>query len=339
MKILVFEYITGGGFCREDLPKSLAAEGLLMLKALLRDLSALDVEPVFLLDVRLSGEVGAIGGNAGSVVHVEQTDDINAILQTHMDYCDAVWLLAPEMDNVLLNLTRMVERHGKILLSSPSAVVELTSDKYKTFQHLTAHDIPAVPTEFLNRWDFYKIGGQRHVLKPFDGMGCVQTFIIDSGDDFEQVKLELDGPERYIVQPFVEGQSKSLSCLFRNGKGWLLSINGLAVQVEGRKLTLSLCRVNVSTDTNKYQSLTDRIARAIPGLWGYAGIDFIENSEGIAVLEINPRLTTSYAGIRQARGLNVAEQTVSMLKQDPVLKFTQDRLITVSVTKGVTNAS
>ena len=35
MKILVFEYITGGGFNKHELPDALANEGRLMLQALL----------------------------------------------------------------------------------------------------------------------------------------------------------------------------------------------------------------------------------------------------------------------------------------------------------------
>lgn len=41
MKILVFEYITGGGFNRQELPASLAREGRLMLLALLDGLAAM----------------------------------------------------------------------------------------------------------------------------------------------------------------------------------------------------------------------------------------------------------------------------------------------------------
>jgi predicted ATP-grasp superfamily ATP-dependent carboligase len=41
-------------------------------------------------------------------------------------------------------------------------------------------------------------------------------------------------------------------------------------------------------------------------LWGYAGIDFIDTDAGPLALEVNPRLTTSYAGLRRAMGINPA---------------------------------
>ena len=45
---------------------------------------------------------------------------------------------------------------------------------------------------------------------------------------------------------------------------------------------------------------------ACPGLDGFIGIDVILTEEGPVVVEINPRVTTAYAGLRQALGLNPA---------------------------------
>jgi predicted ATP-grasp superfamily ATP-dependent carboligase len=50
----------------------------------------------------------------------------------------------------------------------------------------------------------------------------------------------------------------------------------------------------------------------VPGLWGYCGVDFIETPEGPVVVEINPRLTMSYVGLRDATGINPAELVLGM---------------------------
>jgi len=53
LKILVFEYITGGGFNKHELPDSLAKEGSLMLNALLDNLrSHVGIEITVMLDWR-----------------------------------------------------------------------------------------------------------------------------------------------------------------------------------------------------------------------------------------------------------------------------------------------
>jgi predicted ATP-grasp superfamily ATP-dependent carboligase len=41
-------------------------------------------------------------------------------------------------------------------------------------------------------------------------------------------------------------------------------------------------------------------------LWGYVGVDLVLADAGPIVLEINPRLTTSYCGLRDALGINPA---------------------------------
>ena len=54
MKILIFEYITGGGMIGEPLPAALVTEGELMLNAITRDFLAIDdVEVCILRDHRL----------------------------------------------------------------------------------------------------------------------------------------------------------------------------------------------------------------------------------------------------------------------------------------------
>lgn len=49
------------------------------------------------------------------------------------------------------------------------------------------------------------------------------------------------------------------------------------------------------------------IARAIPGLWGYAGVDLLKCEEGVKVLEINPCLTTSYTALSGKTAFNPAQ--------------------------------
>jgi predicted ATP-grasp superfamily ATP-dependent carboligase len=81
-----------------------------------------------------------------------------------------------------------------------------------------------------------------------------------------------------------------------------------------------------------YQNLIDQIAKALPELWGYIGIDLIETAEqGPLLLEINPRLTTSFVGIYPATGINVAEQVIQLLTNDPQIKPTQQQIVTVDI--------
>jgi predicted ATP-grasp superfamily ATP-dependent carboligase len=71
--------------------------------------------------------------------------------------------------------------------------------------------------------------------------------------------------------------------------------------------------VNAIRDSDgRYAQLAREVARALPGLWGYVGIDVIDAVDGPIVVEINPRLTTSYAGLRRALGINAAELVLDL---------------------------
>jgi predicted ATP-grasp superfamily ATP-dependent carboligase len=62
----------------------------------------------------------------------------------------------------------------------------------------------------------------------------------------------------------------------------------------------------------------------VPGLRGYVGVDVMLSDAGAVVIEINPRLTTAYLGIRQAVRENVAELALAacagVLPTPPVLR-------------------
>ena len=83
----------------------------------------------------------------------------------------------------------------------------------------------------------------------------------------------------------------------------------------GQGFILKGCQVNALYDADgHWQSLAGRVALAIPELWGYAGIDLILGPDGPVILEINPRLTTSYAGLRSATGENPAALVLDLLR-------------------------
>jgi predicted ATP-grasp superfamily ATP-dependent carboligase len=89
--------------------------------------------------------------------------------------------------------------------------------------------------------------------------------------------------------------------------------------------------VNHDSDLSVYRDLVDNIAHALPELWGYVGIDLIQTPEQQFVLEINPRLTTSFVGINAALGINVAENILQLLKGKPTLKAVCNQPITIEV--------
>jgi tyramine---L-glutamate ligase len=333
LKVLVFEYIIGGGLNTSNLPKSLAREGVLMLQSLVDDLAHIKtVEPLIMLDYRMLGKLSPQPTNIFAI-RPEQT--CHQEFMRLISLCDAVWPIAPESDSVLETLCVAVEQSGKLLLSSSSSAVFVAGNKWLTYACLRQHFIATVETQMLA--DFCFSSGE-WMLKPIDGVGCEDSFLITDQKYFNMKTAVLD-KHKYIIQPHIQGEKTSLSCLFKHGRGWLLCANRQHFELINQQYHLKGITVNFTPDISKYQNVVNDVAIAMPELWGYAGIDLIETPSQILILEINPRLTTSYAGIYKALGINCAKEVMELLTDDPQLVPTRNQAIHIKLTGKESHAS
>jgi predicted ATP-grasp superfamily ATP-dependent carboligase len=69
-----------------------------------------------------------------------------------------------------------------------------------------------------------------------------------------------------------------------------------------------------------FELLAHQIGISMPNLFGYMGVDVqIQQNQGkthYAILDINPRLTTSYVGLHQAMQVNPASCLLSLANQE-----------------------
>ncbi len=322
MRIFVYEHITGGGLLDQELPVALAREGDMMLQALLRDLGGIPgVEVVTTRDPRLP----ALGFPV-SVYTPHSAAEAGRVLEQCMDIADAVWPIAPESGEALERIHRSVLKRGRRLLGSHPDAVRLTASKQATSHHLLRVGIAVVPT--------YTPGDELHdasgkwVVKPDDGAGCSDTRLFHNLTAARQWLQFNSG--NYVLQPFIPGSALSLCVLCREGTADLLSCNRQRVAVGDDQFHFLGSVVNALTDEDgAFAELARRIAAAIPGLWGYVGIDLVQSNSQPVVMEVNPRLTTSYVGLHQALGCNPAELVLSLLDEAKPLrlpKFTPRRI-------------
>lgn len=309
MRIFVYEFITGGGLIGQSLPQSLAQEGDLMLHALLEDLAQLpDIEMSVCRDARLP--LPPLGGNI-RVLPVSEESGMVECFNAEMRRADAVWPIAPETGALLENLCRRVQAAGKQLLTSPAEAVRIGGDKLRTYELLRQHAIPAVASCRLP--GVLPAASSHWVVKARDGAGCADSMIVANNGAYQRVKATLNNPDNFILQPLTSGKPISLSCLFKHGEAALLSYNLQQIAICGAHFELHGCLVNAPCpDWELYRQFAQRVAQALPELWGYAGLDMLETPDGPLVMEINPRLTTSYAGLRQALQSNIAQRILDL---------------------------
>ncbi len=303
------EFITAGGFNHADLPASLVQEGELMRDALLRDLSQLPYQISTTVDARLA-RPEFCDDCAGIYAH----DNAWEIWQQQIRQADAVWLIAPETDGLLKKLTQLAVLQGKPVLGCGIAGLEMASQKLATCLALAKAQIHTIAGYTIENWP--GIDGQ-WVVKPNDGAGCADTLYIEKADAVVDWIAHNHRIHNHVIQPYQHGVAASISCVMHQGRAYVLSCNKQWISIENNVFHYAGSQVNGMQHLwDHFELLAQKIAESEMDLNGYIGIDVIVKADdAIVVVEINPRLTTSYAGLAQATGQNPAQLVINALTQ------------------------
>lgn len=303
MHHFLFEFITGGGLSDQDLPDSLAYEGDLMLKALLNDLVDAGHTKISLTrDIRLEPLTG-------NITQYIVNKDVRSRLAEIIKQGDVVWLIAPEIDDALASYADFFLSYGcKLIASSPESI-RLASSKSRMFKHLQASNIDTIETCYLN--EFIPVSNDGWIVKPDDGAGAEGCYFFHHVDDLNKFTSNLQC-KNYLIQPYILGDHMSMSLLIYEKEVILLGCNQQFIEFEGEKVKLVAVGINACLDSyQSMQEIAKKIAYSIPGLAGYIGVDLIMNDNKVTVVEINPRLTTSYVGLSKSLGINVADKILN----------------------------
>lgn len=327
MRVFAFECITGGGLLGRPFEPSLAREGSAMVAALVRDLSAL---PGITVLVGQDPRIDLPKMNATWLIprRDELAEDFFA---RSLSLCDAVWPIAPETARMLERISIDVLAKDKVLLGSRPAAVAVAASKRATALAMRQANISAAECFGLD--DAWPQWSGPWVVKPDDGAGCSNTRIFADAKVARAFMVEAQ-ESNLIAQRWLEGNSLSLSLLCKDGQADLLSVNSQHIFLQDGQVSVDGLLVNALQDNDgAFRQLAQWVAAALPGLWGYVGIDLVRTDHGDTVLDINPRLTTSYCGLRAALDLNVAEQVISLLRKQPLaaLKLGAGKSVEINV--------
>jgi predicted ATP-grasp superfamily ATP-dependent carboligase len=221
---------------------------------------------------------------------------------------EAVIVIAPETGGLLEQISSYWDRQGVWRLGPSIDTIRLTTDKQALAEHWQQFGVPTPPVHRgrPRSDDHYPL-----VWKPRDGCGSQATFALSSWTQAVQVLTcaETDGLDM-IVQPYVDGQAVSVAFLCGPNSRIPLQPTFQHLSTDGRlrylggslPLPLELARRAVA--------LGQRALAGLSGLVGYIGVDLVlgkaaDGSEDYAI-EINPRFTTSYVGLRVACRDNLA---------------------------------
>jgi predicted ATP-grasp superfamily ATP-dependent carboligase len=292
-RILVYEYLTALGIGRDlaSPEHSLFREGRAMRNAVGED-------------------IGRIRG------HTRELADHPSALVSACQF-DFVIVVAPEQGGQLFRVVcQTIEAGGHPICSSPPAI-RLTSDKLAMADYWVRLGVATPHTLRAEQWrhDLVPV-----VIKPRDGAGSTDTYLIEEPVQFAAVFTSCNGP--MIAQQFVPGRAASIVFLIGESRSIPLLPAFQRLSADGRFRYLG-GELPIPPDlADRAVRLGRRAIECVPGLFGYVGVDLIlgnapDGSQDFAI-EINPRLTTSYVGLRVLADFNIAEAMLNLATGDPL---------------------
>lgn len=245
----------------------------------------------------------------------EQSGGDEDAFRTLAAAADWTLVVAPEFDGILAERCRWVQEAGGRLLGSSLSAIHRTADKLLLSRLWSARGIATPSPERT-----FPL-----VCKPRFGAGSQATFLVHDERELEkaQQQARAEGWKgELMLQRYVPGLAASVAFLSGGGERQSLPAVEQRLSHEGRFHYLGGRLPLPENLDRRARRLSERAAECVEGLHGWFGVDLIlgaaEDGSGDAAIEINPRLTTSYLGLRRLARFNLAEALLAMTTGSPM---------------------
>ncbi len=315
MKVFVAEFVCGGGLVKhatDQIPGSLRREGASMLGAIVADLSQV-AEVVVPVDARFESVLQKFAPNIPSVglFRIDPDKSIWTQWVEAAQGCDTAVVVAPERDGMLAQAVAMLRAGGVDVMAGSGDFLRVASDKLQTARVLLAAGIshPRYIATSDMRYESEVAACERFVVKPRDGCGTqhIQTF-----NDYQAALAELT--DAMILQPWVAGRAISISLIANGHEQTFLPAVSQNLCSDTCEYTGGIGPLDEDIQRRATALASRAIAAMPPTARGFVGLDLLigERPSEDCVIEINPRLTTSYIGLRRMIQGNLAARLVDI---------------------------
>jgi predicted ATP-grasp superfamily ATP-dependent carboligase len=289
MRVLLYEWCSSGGLV-EDAP-AIAREGRMMLEALAADAAK---EPV--LEIAVLGDATRPIDLPPRVqrLAVAPGDD-RAALVAAAAQADWTVIVAPESDGILLDRVRAVRAAGGRVLAPAEGVIATAADKQATIDALAAKGLPVPAGRSLAAGEQIPFGFRLPAIrKARNGCGGEALGIVRRID-----AQPAAGPTR--LETLATGVPVGVSLVCGAAGPLVLPPMRQRFTVGAAPRYLGSDLLADEATARRATALAIRAAAALDAKAGWLGVDLIlgERPDGRddRVLEVNPRLTTSFVGL------------------------------------------
>lgn len=337
MRVFVYEAITAGAALAPgaDLAASegLLAEGLAMVRAVTEDFAALEgVEVWGVRDSRLAD----FSLPRREIVVASTAEERSAFVRL-AEMCEWTQIIAPELDGMLIERVNWLRETKTRLLTPVGDFLTIASSKSRTAERLRECGVPT-PATLTEPYQFPL------VFKRDDGAGSLGMRLIHSQEEsdsasssnplpsaaFPQGRRDCGAAEKYRLEQFCPGLPVSVALLC--GPAGNIPLQPCEQRLDPDTLAYLGGSTPLPPDLEKRaQSLALAAIGAMPPTVGYVGVDLVlgepVGGSRDVVIEINPRLTTSYVGLRRACRQNLAQAMLDVANGRRVeLSFRKERV-------------
>ncbi|MCE5213738.1 MAG: ATP-grasp domain-containing protein [Methanobacterium sp.] len=315
MKLLVFEFATATGVKNP----TITMEGQAMLEGLINDFKEFDVEyPINEKKTINFLKKEELKEGKSHPQSIRINENLSSWLNENIRDYDACFPVAPEENLILYELIHIIEDNNVKNIGSTSEAVLRCSDKFETYNFLK-NDLPLINTRkvFFNALkeykDLFKADKKMMIVKPADGISCSGVQLIRSYKDLIKASKLLKRVTKlpyFLLQDYIDGISTSVSLLSNGNESIPLSLNLQNIKLKGAELHYNGGKVPFEHElSEKAKLIAADAVESINGLKGYVGVDLLldEVKKEVYLLEINPRLTTSYVALRRLLNFNLGE--------------------------------
>lgn len=298
-----------------------------MLSSALRDFKEAGYQTYTLLDSRLALFQPPL--RADRIHLANSQEELKIKFMDLLRDADVSLLIAPESEGILANFLSSGEELGIDSLNCTISSINAVCNKLRLYEKLKENGLPMPETNKVKIEEGIEKAqkiveniGFPIIIKPTEGIGCRGLSFVKK---FSQLPLAISKIKEeartntYLIQEFVKGIHASVSLISNGKKATPLTLNLQMIALNPPNKTSSYIGGIVPFDHELKERAFHKAKRAVElfkGLRGYVGVDLVISKTGPVIIEINPRLTVSYIGLKRVSNLNLARAMIESSLED-----------------------